>query len=496
MPVVLLADVRSVGVQGDGRTYGHPVVLRPVTSEDAMTADWARVPYDVLERISTRITNEVREVNRVGARRDVEAAGHHRVGVSAEAPLAGLRVADFSRVLAGPLATMTLADLGADVVKVERPGSGDDTRAVGSAVDARGVVVLRLRSTAPSAAWRSTCAIPTTSTRRASWPPGRRAGRELPHRHDGPVRARLRRARGGNPRLVYCSITGFGSGAGAALPGYDFVVQAVGGLMSITGAADGEPHEGRGGAGRRAHRQGRRHRRSSRRCRARAQRAGQHVEVNLLLAACSGRWSTRRRLPHHRHSPGRMGNRHPSIAPYETLRCRDGLMAVACGNDDQFRRLCGVLGVLGGPVVRPHDADPAPVSWVTNERRVENRTALDPGAGGGPGRGRRGELGAPPHRGGRAGRAGRRRRPGPRAAPTGSASTRPSRWGRAPPQVRHPVRCRRSPLPPPTPPPALGQHTHEIRSLANLQDAAIRGPRHRPASALRPAPTPPASTTC
>jgi GMP synthase (glutamine-hydrolysing) len=65
LPVVLLADVRSVGVQGDGRTYGHPVVLRPVTSEDAMTADWARVPYDVLERISTRITNEVREVNRV-----------------------------------------------------------------------------------------------------------------------------------------------------------------------------------------------------------------------------------------------------------------------------------------------------------------------------------------------------------------------------------------------------------------------------------------------
>ena len=64
-PVVLLADVRSVGVQGDGRTYGHPVVLRPVTSDDAMTADWAKVPYDVLSRISTRITNEVREINRV-----------------------------------------------------------------------------------------------------------------------------------------------------------------------------------------------------------------------------------------------------------------------------------------------------------------------------------------------------------------------------------------------------------------------------------------------
>ena len=64
-PVVLLAEVRSVGVQGDGRTYGHPVVLRPVTSEDAMTADWARLPYDLLEKISTRITNEVREINRV-----------------------------------------------------------------------------------------------------------------------------------------------------------------------------------------------------------------------------------------------------------------------------------------------------------------------------------------------------------------------------------------------------------------------------------------------
>ena len=64
-PVVLLADVRSVGVQGDGRTYGHPVVLRPVSSEDAMTADWTRLPYDVLERISTRITNECAEVNRV-----------------------------------------------------------------------------------------------------------------------------------------------------------------------------------------------------------------------------------------------------------------------------------------------------------------------------------------------------------------------------------------------------------------------------------------------
>ena len=81
MPVVLLADVRSVGVQGDGRTYGHPVVIRPVTSEDAMTADWARLPYDVLERISTRITNEVQRDQPGHPRRHQQAAGHHRVGV-------------------------------------------------------------------------------------------------------------------------------------------------------------------------------------------------------------------------------------------------------------------------------------------------------------------------------------------------------------------------------------------------------------------------------
>ena len=80
--MVLLADVRSVGVQGDGRTYGHPVVLRPVTSEDAMTADWARLPYDVLETISTRITNEVPRDQPGHGRHHQQAAGHHRVGVS------------------------------------------------------------------------------------------------------------------------------------------------------------------------------------------------------------------------------------------------------------------------------------------------------------------------------------------------------------------------------------------------------------------------------
>jgi hypothetical protein len=85
-PVVLLADVHSVGVQGDERTYGSPIVLRPVSSEDAMTADWSRVPYDVLSAISTRITNECRGINRVALDVHIQAAGNNRVGVSGALP--------------------------------------------------------------------------------------------------------------------------------------------------------------------------------------------------------------------------------------------------------------------------------------------------------------------------------------------------------------------------------------------------------------------------
>ena len=93
--MVLLADVRSVGVQGDGRTYGHPIVLRPVSSEDAMTADWTRVPYEVLERISTRITNEVRRGQPRGAGRHQQAARHHRVGVAPPSCRAATGLDDF-----------------------------------------------------------------------------------------------------------------------------------------------------------------------------------------------------------------------------------------------------------------------------------------------------------------------------------------------------------------------------------------------------------------
>src|SRR3954447_4710193 len=163
------------------------------------------------------------------------------VAESAQAPLAGLLVADFSRVLAGPLATMFLADLGATVVKVERPGAGDDTRAWGPPYVAglstyftsvnrnKRSVALDLDDPADQELARRLAGRADVLVE--NFRPGRLAGFGLDH-------ASLAAA---NPGLVYCSISGFGGGPGAERPGYDFLVQAVGGLMSITGTPDGEP---------------------------------------------------------------------------------------------------------------------------------------------------------------------------------------------------------------------------------------------------------------
>ncbi|PNE42800.1 CaiB/BaiF CoA transferase family protein [Streptomyces noursei] len=282
--------------------------------------------------------------------------------------LDGVLVADFSRVLAGPLAAATLADLGAEVIKVERPGSGDDTRAWGPPFTADGTAAYF------DAANRSKRGLALD----LGDPGDAAAARELARRADvlienfrpgslakyglDPVATRA-----ANPGLVHCTITGFGSGAGAALPGYDFVVQAVGGLMSVTGEPGGTPlkagvalvdvltakdavtgilaalrHRGRTGA-------------------------GQVVEVNLLSSLLgalvnqvSGQLATGR-------DPGPMGNRHPSIAPYETLACRGGLLAVAVGNDRQFRALAGALGA-------PELAED--IRFRRNQDRVQNRTDL------------------------------------------------------------------------------------------------------------------------
>ena len=281
--------------------------------------------------------------------------------------LDGIVVADFSRVLAGPLATMMLADLGADVIKVERPGVGDDTRRWGPPWTA-----------STSAYFESANRSKRSVELDLDDPVDRAAARELVRRADVLVENFRTGALGDkgfgydelaalNPRLVYCSVTGFGSDGGAALPGYDFLVQAVGGLMSITGDPYGDPMKvgvalvdvltakdavaGILAALYERERSG----------------LGQHVEVNLLSSLLGSLANQGANFLASGQSPMRMGNTHPSITPYETLRCRDGLLAVACGNDGQFARLADAVGAAG------LEQDPR---FATNPERVRHRADL------------------------------------------------------------------------------------------------------------------------
>jgi crotonobetainyl-CoA:carnitine CoA-transferase CaiB-like acyl-CoA transferase len=284
-------------------------------------------------------------------------------------PLAGLVVADFSRILAGPYATMLLADLGAEVIKVESPG-GDDTRSwqppVRDGVSTYYLAVNRnKRSIALDLKDAGDLSVAQALARRAdvlieNFKPGGLARFGL----DYPTVAE------GNPGIVYASISGFGSGPkGAALPGYDLIVQAISGLMSLTGDPGGEPF--RAGisvfdvmAGMHAtigvlsalnarHATGR----------------GQHVEVNLLSSALSGLVNQSSAYVAGGVVPSRMGNSHPSLFPYEPLPCSDGDLIITAGNNGQFRKLVEVLGV-------PELADDP--RFDRNEQRTENRDALRP----------------------------------------------------------------------------------------------------------------------
>lgn len=289
--------------------------------------------------------------------------------VAAEAScLGGLRVLDFTRVLAGPLATMLLADFGAEVTKVERPGVGDETRAWGPPVDEDGEATY-FQSVNRN---KRSVALDLTS------PPDRERLFALALEADVLVEnfrpGVLERfgfgyedLRRDNPRLVYCSLTGFGSGAGAELPGYDLLIQAMGGLMSITGAPDGQPQKagvalvdviaglfatvGILAALRRRDRTG----------------EGQRVEVDLfssLLAALVNQASAYTVAGS---VARRMGNSHPSIAPYDLYAAAGGDLVLAVGNDRQFARLCEVLGS------RALAEDPR---FATNSDRVRNRADL------------------------------------------------------------------------------------------------------------------------
>jgi crotonobetainyl-CoA:carnitine CoA-transferase CaiB-like acyl-CoA transferase len=262
-----------------------------------------------------------------------------------EQALEDLVIVDFSRVLAGPLATMVLADLGATVVKVERPAIGDDTRAWGPPFDERGdatyfQAVNRNKSsetidlTTPAGAARARALVADADVVVENFRPGVMDRLGL----DWPTLAAA------DPTLVYCSITGFGAGAGAALPGYDLLVQALGGLMSITGEADGEPQKvgvalvdvvtglfaavGVLSAVRHRDRTG----------------EGQRVEVNLLSSLLAALVNQGSAYTLAGAVAGRMGNAHPSIAPYELFPTADGDLVLAVGNDKQFTALCETVG--------------------------------------------------------------------------------------------------------------------------------------------------------
>ncbi|KRE63499.1 CaiB/BaiF CoA-transferase family protein [Nostocoides sp. Soil756] len=284
-------------------------------------------------------------------------------------PLSGLLVADFSRVLAGPYATMLLADLGAEVVKVESP-AGDDTRSWSPPVrDGVSTYYLGVNRNKRSVVLD----LKDDGDRAAAQELARRADVLMENFKPGGL------ARFGldydavaatNPGIVYASITGFGSGPGGRdLPGYDLIVQAISGLMSLTGSPDGEPF--RAGisvfdvmAGLHAsigvlsalharHDTGR----------------GQHVEVNLLSSALSGLVNQSSAFVAGGVVPHRMGNSHPSLFPYEPLPCSDRDLVVTAGNNGQFRRLVEVLGV-------PELADDP--RFARNEDRTAHRDALRP----------------------------------------------------------------------------------------------------------------------
>jgi len=283
-------------------------------------------------------------------------------------PLDGVLVADFSRILAGPYATMLLADMGADVIKVEGP-RGDDTRTWMPPVrDGVSTYYLGINR------GKRSIALDLRDDGDAG------TARELARRADVVIEnfkpGGLERfglgyedVKVANPGVVYASITGFGTGAGRDVPGYDLMVQAISGLMSLTGDPDGPPY--RAGisvfdvmAGNHAvigilaalrHRD--------------ATGEGQRVEVNLLSSALTGLVNHSSAYAAGGTVPFRMGNAHPSVFPYEPLPTKDNDLIVSAANDGQFRKLCEVLGI-------PGVADDA--RFATNADRTANREELRP----------------------------------------------------------------------------------------------------------------------
>jgi crotonobetainyl-CoA:carnitine CoA-transferase CaiB-like acyl-CoA transferase len=289
--------------------------------------------------------------------------------------LDNIRVVDMSRVLAGPWATQLLADLGADVIKVERPGLGDDTRTWGppwfTAKDGRREAAYFVstnrgkRSICVDIAAAEGAALVADMAAQADvFVENFKVGSLTRYGLDyASLAAR-------NPRLIYCSISGFGQeGPYAALPGYDFIAQAMGGMMSLTGEPNGTPvktgvaladimtglyaSNGILAALMQRERSGR----------------GQHVTTCLLDVQIATLANQATSYLATRRNPPRMGNAHPSIVPYQSFATADGWIAIGVGNDAQFRRLCRALNV---PQLARDER------FATNTSRVEHREILIP----------------------------------------------------------------------------------------------------------------------
>ena len=295
--------------------------------------------------------------------------------------LSHIRVLDLSRVLAGPTCTQTLADLGAEVIKIERPGAGDDTRAWAPPYlkDAEG------RDTSEAAYYLSCNRNKQSLTLDIARPEGQEIIRELAAKSDVLLEnfkvgdlARFgldyERLKAVNPRLVYCSITGFGqTGPYAKRAGYDFLIPGMGGLMSITGERDVLPGGGPQKVGvavtdimtgmystiailaALAARE--------------QSGVGQYIDMALLDVGVAMLGNMHLNYFTTGRPPGRWGNAHPNIVPYEVFPCSDGHIILAAGNDSQYRKFCEVAG-------QPELASDA--RFATNDARVRQREVLVP----------------------------------------------------------------------------------------------------------------------
>ncbi|MCQ9617519.1 CoA transferase [Paenalcaligenes niemegkensis] len=297
------------------------------------------------------------------------------------APLDGIRVLDLTRVLAGPWCTQNLADLGAEVIKIERPGAGDDTRGWGPPYlrDQQG------NDTTEAAYYASANRNKFSVTVDMATPEGASVIRKLAQESDilvenfkvgglakyGLDYASLKAA---NPALIYCSVTGFGqTGPYASRPGYDFMIQAMGGLMSITGERDGLPGGGPQKAGvavadlmtgmyatvgilaalNERHRSG----------------LGQHIDMSLLDCQVAMLANQNMNYLASGAAPSRAGNAHQNLVPYQVFAASDGHLIVAVGNDGQFKNYCRVLGM---PALAMDER------YRSNSQRVINRASLIP----------------------------------------------------------------------------------------------------------------------